>query len=46
MLQLIVSINNDFILKFILAEELYAKALQIFEICLPFINNLCGKADT
>ena len=46
MLLLIVSINNDFILKFILAEELYAKALQIFEICLPLINNLCGKADT
>ena len=29
--------------KFIIAEELYAKALQSFETCLSGSNNLCGK---
>ena len=28
---------------FILADELFAKALQSFESCLSVTNNLCGK---
>ena len=32
--------------KFILTDELLAKALQIFETCVLVNNNLCGKLDS